>query len=66
MNARHGFTIVELLGIGGIYSSSTEPGLRGFLRGGYWNTGSNAGVLTLYLYYSPSTASGGVGFRVAR
>ena len=53
-------------GIGLIYSSSTEPGLRGFLRGGAWNGGSNAGVLTLALHYSPSNANSYVGFRVAR
>ena len=53
-------------GIGQIYSSSTEPGLRGFLRGGNWYTGSIAGVLTLLLNTSPSYAGSNVGFRVAR
>ena len=53
-------------GIGLIYSSSTEPGLRGFLRGGNWDTGSIAGVLTLLLNTSPSYAGSNVGFRVAR
>ena len=52
-------------GIGQIYSSSTEPGLRGFLRGGAWGSGG-AGVLALYLGISPSDAYSNVGFRVAR
>jgi len=53
-------------GIGQIYSSSTEPGLRGFLRGGYWSNGGDAGVLALNLGFSPSGAYSTVGFRVAR
>ena len=54
-------------GIGQVLSSSTEPGLRGFLRGGAWPGGSAAGVLTLHLYYSPSGgADSYFGFRVAR
>ena len=53
-------------GIGQIYSSSTETGLRGFLRGGDWNYDGNAGVLTLNLSYSPSYTYGDIGFRVAR
>ena len=53
-------------GIGRTYSSSTETGLHGFLRGGHWVYGSNAGVLTLILGDSPGYTSGFVGFRVAR
>ena len=53
-------------GIGRIFSSSTEIGLRGFFRGGAWNYGSYAGVLTLYLDGSPSGTGSGIGFRVAR
>ena len=53
-------------GIGQIYSSADETGLRGFLRGGYWSNGGNAGVLTLYLNYSPGGTHAGIGFRVSR
>ena len=53
-------------GIGVIYSSSTETGLRGFLRGGTWNNGGRAGVLTLDLNYSPSYSNSFIGFRVVR
>ena len=53
-------------GIGQIYSSADEVGLRAFLRGGYWGDGGNAGVLTLTLNYAPSTALTLIGFRVSR
>ena len=53
-------------GIGQIYSSSTETGLRGFLRGGNWTNGGAAGVLALDLRNSPSISYGDFGFRVAR
>ena len=53
-------------GIGRIFSSSTDPGLRGFLRGGGWGYGSAAGVLALALSDSPSNTYSHIGFRVAR
>ena len=53
-------------GIGRIYSSSTETGLRGFFRSGNWNYTNGAGVLTLILNASPSTVGSSLGFRVAR
>ena len=53
-------------GIGQTHSSSTDASLRGFRRGGAWDDGSNAGVLTLILNASPSTAYSLLGFRVAR
>ena len=53
-------------GTGQIYSSSTEPGLRGLHRGGDCYGGSLAGVLTLCLGNSPSAANSAFGFRVAR
>jgi hypothetical protein len=40
--------------------------LRGFLRGGRWGTGSNAGVLTLLLSTSASDTDSNIGFRVSR
>ena len=53
-------------GIGYIYSSADEVGLRGFLRGGaYLNLGS-FGVLALYLGYAPSFTNPTVGFRVSQ
>lgn len=55
-------------GIGQIYSSADETGLRGFVRSGSWNigVGGAAGVLVLGLYNSPGYAGGSVGFRVSR
>ena len=53
-------------GIGQVFSSSTGPGLRGLHRGGYWDFGSTAGVLTLRLYNSPIGTGISIGFRVAR
>jgi len=53
-------------GIGLIYSNTEETGLRGFLRGGLWNFGSFAGVLTLSLNNSPGDAAANIGFRVSR
>ena len=53
-------------GIGQIYSSSTDTSLRGFLRGGRWTYGSNAGVLSLYLGGSSGSLGNSLGFRVAR
>jgi len=52
-------------GVGLIYSSSDEVGLRGFLRGGAWSYGGAAGVLALNLSYGPGATSTGIGFRVA-
>ena len=53
-------------GIGKIYGLTSDASLRGFFRGGDWGTGSSAGVLTLYLNYSPSNTSAGIGFRVSQ
>ena len=53
-------------GIGQVLSDSTEPSLRGFLRGGSWAHGSGAGALALILSESPSLAYSDIGFRVAR
>lgn len=39
---------------------------RAFIRGGNWNNGSNAGVLTLNLNNSPSNTNTNIGFRVSR
>jgi hypothetical protein len=36
------------------------------IRGGYWNSGANAGVFTLGLYHSPWSVSNGIGGRCAR
>ena len=52
-------------GVGQIYSSSDEVGLRGFVRGGSWGSGSSAGVLYLLLSNGPSSTGAGLGFRVA-
>jgi hypothetical protein len=41
-------------------------GLYGFIRGGNWNNGSNAGVLTLNLNNGPGNTNSNIGFRVSR
>jgi len=53
-------------GIGQLISNPAETGLRGFFRGGAWNNGSYAGVLTLALYAGPGHTGSDVGFRVSR
>ena len=53
-------------GIGQLYSNAGETALRGFIRGGTWNYGGAAGVLTLVLSGPPSGVDSVVGFRVAR
>lgn len=40
-------------------------GLSGFLRGGNWNNGSNAGVFALNLNNSPGNQNNNIGFRCA-
>jgi prepilin-type N-terminal cleavage/methylation domain-containing protein len=52
-------------GIGAIWSSADEAGLRGFIRGGFWGFGG-AGVLTLNLSCAPSDTYESIGFRVSR
>ena len=53
-------------GIGQLYSNYGDASTRGFLRGGNWTDGSNAGVLNLFLTYAPSSANTRFGFRVSR
>ncbi len=53
-------------GIGQIYSSADETGLRGFVRGGAWGDGGSGGVLALGLGGAPSGSGAFVGFRVSR
>lgn len=53
-------------GVGMLISSTTDAGLSGFVRGGYWAYGGSAGVLGLLLGIGPGGANGTVGFRVSR
>jgi prepilin-type N-terminal cleavage/methylation domain-containing protein len=53
-------------GIGQLYSNYGEAGARAFRRGGYWSSGSGAGVLALPLDGSSGAASSYVGVRVSR
>ncbi|MGD8373397.1 MAG: hypothetical protein PVI21_00895 [Candidatus Woesebacteria bacterium] len=55
-------------GLGQIYSdgTSTNTTLYGFIRGGGWGQGSDAGAFSLYLNHTPSFTHAAVGFRVAR
>lgn len=53
-------------GVGRIYSSSDDSSQRGFLRSGYWNYCSSAGVFYLHLGYAPNTVVTFGGLRVAR
>lgn len=53
-------------GIGQLYSNYGEVAARAFLRGGCWNSGSDAGVLTLNLGGSSGDTSGRIGLRVSQ
>lgn len=53
-------------GVGSVWSSGTEDGIRAIRRGGTWNNGGAAGVLALDIYNGPNVANGDIGFRVAR
>lgn len=55
-------------GVGSVYANYADSATRAFRRGGYWNGTSTAGVLSLYLLYSPSSTlpPANIGFRVAR
>jgi len=53
-------------GIGQLISNPAEASLHGFLRGGIWGYGGDAGVLALDLAGSPSSADPSIGFRVSR
>jgi prepilin-type N-terminal cleavage/methylation domain-containing protein len=53
-------------GIGQLYSSADVTGLYSFMRGGTWNSGGSAGVLTLDSSRGPSSTDTAVGFRVSR
>lgn len=53
-------------GIGSVWSSNTEAGLRAFRRGGNWGNGTNAGIFTLNTPNSPTSSATDNGFRVAR
>ncbi len=43
-----------------------RDGIRGFLRGGYWNNKSDAGQYSVYLVFPPSQAGAAVGFRCVK
>ncbi|MBI2597496.1 fibronectin type III domain-containing protein [Candidatus Daviesbacteria bacterium] len=49
-------------GMGQVYGGALN---NGFLRGGDWNDGANAGAFTLLLYNAPSDTNGNIGFRCA-
>jgi len=53
-------------GIGQLFSYAGETIVRGFVRGGLWNSGGTAGVLTLRLNYARTDAYSTIGFRVSR
>lgn len=62
--AASGWTSTQ--GVGTVYASQVEPTTKGFIRGGYYNSGSNSGVFMLFLNDSPATANAPLGFRVAK
>jgi prepilin-type N-terminal cleavage/methylation domain-containing protein len=54
-------------GIGQIYSEgATDGNTYGFIRSGNWGNGSDAGVETLILSFTPGFTNAGIGFRCAR
>jgi formylglycine-generating enzyme required for sulfatase activity len=42
-----------------------DKGLRGIVRGGYWNNQSEAGQYSVYMVAPPSSGEAGIGFRCA-
>jgi len=53
-------------GVGGVYTSSDDTSLKGFLRGGHDSSNDLAGVLYLNLSNAPSDYGSSSGFRVAK
>ncbi len=43
-----------------------NEGVRSFMRGGYWDNQSRAGLYSVYLIYQPSSAGPGTGFRCVK
>jgi len=61
-----GITWNSSAGVGQLYSNYGDASTRAFPRGGGWDSGGYAGVLTLSLYNVPSAAGTSVGFRASR
>jgi len=61
-----GITWNSSAGVGQLYSNYGDASTRAFPRGGGWDSGGDAGVLTLSLYNVPSAAGTTVGFRASR
>lgn len=54
-------------GMGQLYSEgATDATTYGFIRGGVWDLGGNAGVESLVLSITPGYTGNNVGFRCAR
>lgn len=53
-------------GVGRIFANYADTASRAFLRGGYWGSVANGGVLALSPNNASSYASSGIGFRVAQ
>ncbi|MFA6495366.1 MAG: SUMF1/EgtB/PvdO family nonheme iron enzyme, partial [Candidatus Paceibacterota bacterium] len=53
-------------GVGMYYMGTADANSYGFVRGGYWSNGANAGVEALGLPYSPGSTYYNVGFRCVR
>lgn len=43
-----------------------NSGLRGIVRGGYWNNKSDAGQYSVYIVAPPSSTESGIGFRCVK
>jgi formylglycine-generating enzyme required for sulfatase activity len=50
----------------GDYFWLKTKGLRGMVRGGYWNNQSSAGIYSYYAVTPPSSAEAGIGFRCVK
>ena len=53
-------------GIGDLLSNPMDTSLRGYMRGGWWYVGVNAGVLMLSLEVDPTATDAAIGFRIAK
>lgn len=51
---------------GGDYFWSSQTGAYGIIRGGYYDSGTDAGMYTVHADTLPTTASAGIGFRCVK
>lgn len=48
------------------YLWTKDSGIRGLIRGGYWNNKADAGVYAMHSAFDPSYVGSGIGFRCVK